>query len=73
MKVNKVIITKKEKEDIEKYLNIDPCGCFDCDGMNCDQCPFRKIVEELENVRYKFRRIITEEVSVEETKDDEVS
>ena len=70
MKVNKVTITKKEKEDIEKYLNIDPCGCFDCGKINCDSCPFEKIVEELENVRYKFRRMIAEEVVVEETKDD---
>jgi hypothetical protein len=70
MKINKVIITKKEKEDIEKYLDIDPCGCFECGQINCDSCPFKKIVEELENVRYKFRRMLLEEVSVEETKDD---
>jgi hypothetical protein len=70
MKVNKVTITKKEKEDIEKYLNIDPCGCFDCGEMSCSKCPFQKIVEELENVRYKFHQMITEEVIVEETKDD---
>ena len=65
MKVNKVIITKKEKEDIEKYLNIDPCGCFECGQINCDNCPFRKIIEELETVRYKFQRMIIEEVGVE--------
>jgi hypothetical protein len=73
MKVNKVTITKKEKEDIEKYLDTDPCECFDCGGMSCDSCPFRKIVEELENVRCNFRRMILEEVSVEETKDEDVS
>ena len=66
MKVNKVTITKKEKEDIEKYLNIDPCGCFECDKIDCDDCPFQKIVEELENVRYKFQRMIVEAVKVEE-------
>ena len=66
MKINKVTITKKEKEDIEKYLNIDPCGCFDCGGMSCDKCPFQKIIEELENVRYNFQRMIIEEVGVEE-------
>ena len=70
MKVNKVIITKKEKEDIEKYLNTDPCSCFECCQINCDSCPFRKIIEELETVRYKFQRMIIEEVGVEETKSD---
>ena len=65
MKINKVTITKKEKEDIEKYLDTDPCGCFDCGAMDCDKCPFSKVVEELENVRYKFRRMIVEEVGVE--------
>lgn len=70
MKMNKVIITQKEKEDIGKYLDTDPCDCFDCSGMNCGQCPFATIVEELENVRYKFRRMIIEEVVAEETKND---
>ena len=70
MKINKVTITKKEKKDIEKYLNIDPCDCFDCDGMNCDRCPFQKIIEELENVRYNFQRMIIEEVGVEEDTND---
>lgn len=70
MKVNKVTITKKEKEDIEKYLNIDPCECFDCGKRDCDSCPFQKIVDELADVRYKFQRMIIEEVGVEETKND---
>ena len=70
MKIGKVIITKKEKEDIEKYLNIDPCGCFDCGEMSCSKCPFQKIVEELENVRHTFSRMISEDVVVEETKND---
>ena len=60
MKINTVTITQKEKEDIEKYLDIDPCECFDCSGITCGQCPFQKIVEEVEKVRYKFRRIIIE-------------
>ena len=69
MKINKVTITKKEKEDIEKYLDIDPCGCFECSQIDCNSCPFRKIVEELEEVRYKFQRMIIEEVGVEEPND----
>ena len=69
MKINRVIITKKEKEGIEKYLNIDPCASFECGKIDCDACPFKKIVEELENVRYKFRRMIIEEVGVEESND----
>ena len=70
MKINKVTITQKERQDIENYLDIDPCECFDCGGMNCDQCPFNKIVNELEDVRSKFRFIIANEVSIEETKDE---
>jgi len=73
MKVNKVTITKKEKEDIENYLDIDPCGYFECGKINCDSCPFKKIIEELESVRYKFQKMVNEEVGLEETEDDEVS
>ena len=69
MKINKVTITKKEKEAIEKYLNTDPCGCFECGKIDCDSCPFQKIVEELENVRYKFQRMLIEAVGVEESSD----
>ena len=65
MKISKVMITQKEKEDFMKYLNIDPCGYFDCGGMKCENCPLEKIVEELENVRYRFRRMLIEEVDVE--------
>ena len=65
MKISKVMITQKEKEDITKYLDIDPCGYFDCGGMKCENCPLEKVIEELENVRYKFRRTLIEEVDVE--------
>lgn len=65
MKISKVMITQKEKEDIIKYLDIDPCEYFDCGGMKCENCPFEKVVEELENVKYKFRRTLIEEVDVE--------
>lgn len=65
MKISKVIITQKEYQDIKKYLDIDPCDYLDCGGMKCENCPFEKIVEELENVRCKFRRMLIEEVDVE--------
>ena len=65
MKISKIAITQKENEDIRKYLAIDPCEYFDCGGMKCDNCPFEKIIEELENVKYKFLRMLVEEVAVE--------
>lgn len=65
MKITKVTITKKEKEEIEKYLNTDPCKGFDCGKIDCDSCPFQKLVIELEDVRFRFRRMIIEEVGVE--------
>ena len=65
MKLGAVVLTKTEKENITKYLDIDPCESFDCSKIECDSCPFRKIVEELENVRCNFRAIIDKE-TVEE-------
>ena len=69
MKINKVIITKKEKEEIEKYLDTDPCGAFECGRIDCDSCPFKKLIDDLEDVRYRFRRMLIEEVGVEEQDD----
>lgn len=66
MKLGKIILTKTEKENITKYLDIDPCGNFECREIDCGDCPFRKIVEELENVRSNFRAIIDKETMVGE-------
>ena len=66
MKLGTVILTKTEKENITKYLDIDPCENFECKEIECDSCPFRKIVEELEDVRYRFRAIIDKETMVKE-------
>ena len=64
MKIGKVIITQKEKEAVEKYLNTDPCDCFECGLFDCDKCPFKKIVDELEDVRYRFGKMLIEKVEV---------
>ena len=64
MKIRKVTITQAEKEAVDKYLNIDPCGYFDCGAINCDNCPFKEIIEELENVRFRFSKMLIEKVEV---------
>ena len=65
MKLGKVTITKQEKEDIKKYLDIDPCTGFDCSTIDCDNCPFHEMVAELNNVRFRFRAFIDEETAEE--------
>lgn len=60
MKISKVTLTQKEREDIEKYLDIDPCGYFDCGGMNCDRCPFNKITSKMNEARDDFMQILKE-------------
>ena len=60
-----VTMTKEEKNKMFNYLSKDPCDIIDCGDVACENCPFNKITDRMNEVRNEFMQLLYDVAVVE--------
>lgn len=53
-----ITITKEERNNTNNMINVDPCSHILCGQIDCENCPLRESVQELQKAKDKFLRAL---------------
>ena len=59
-----ITLTKREKDETIDLVTYDPCGCIDCRGIDCEECPLRNAAEDVRRAGEAFVNVL-EKLGVE--------
>lgn len=54
----KIVLAKKEVEQLEENILVDPCAFIRCQGISCELCPLHDNAVQLRREQEKFMKTI---------------